>query len=55
MIEQIATVGIYVDDQQTALRFWVDQRRDSSCGGANRWAAWAIGWRSRRPAPAPAW
>ncbi len=42
MIDRIATVGIYVDDQEAALRFWVDRvgfelRRRESMGRMGDW------------------
>ena len=42
MIQQIATVAVYVDDQDTALEFWRDRvgfelRRRESMGSAGSW------------------
>ena len=54
MIQRIATVAVYVEDQDRALEFWRDLmgfevRAQKSMGRL------ASGWRSRPREPAPAW
>ena len=54
MIQQIATVAVYVDDQERALEFWRDRmgfemRRRESIGKAGSWLE------GRPRGPAAAW
>ncbi len=54
MIRQVATVAVYVEDQEKAKAFWRD-KVGFKCETSSRWARSGAGSKSLPRAPSPAW